>query len=85
MTKFAAFEVFCTEDKFWAVQECFSDLVECDERLANFATFYTDDEVEVFNVKVPVEGKRHSVKFSVKQDDSYSMLFANYMVDCWNK
>ena len=85
MTKFARFEVFCTTDKFWAMQEFFCDHVECDERFADVAAFYTDHEVEVFNVKVPVEGNRHSVKFSVKQDDSYSMMFANFMVDCWNK
>jgi hypothetical protein len=85
MTNFTAFEVYCTEDKFWAVNEFFCDHVECDERFADVKEQYADHDVEVYNVKYKSDRNRHSVKFAVRSDHAYSMMFANFMVDCWNK
>jgi hypothetical protein len=82
MTNFTAFEVYCTEDKFWAMHECFNDELECNQRMAHVAKAYPDAfNPEVFKVKA----SNRSVTFFVKTDDAYSMEFANHMVRCWNK
>lgn len=76
MTDFATFEVFCTEDKFWAMHDCYSDVCGRNEDFSQ-----NEREVTTFNVK----SNRRSVTFSVNTNDAYSMEFAADMTRRWNK
>jgi len=77
MTNFAAFEVYCTEDKFWAMHDCFDDVRNPD----TFKDFPEDSTPNAVKVKA----NNRSVTFSVDADDAFTMAWANFMVDCWNK
>jgi hypothetical protein len=77
MTDFTTFEVHCTEDKFWAMHDCFDDVRDPD----TFKHFPEDSSPNAVKVKA----SNRSVTFSVDANDAFTMAWANFMVACWNK
>ena len=77
MTKFATFEVFCTEDKFWAMHD--GAMHDCNPD--TFKDFPEDSTPNAVKVKF----SNRSVTFSVDTNDAVTMAWANFMVNCWNK
>ena len=74
MTDFTTFQVFCTEDKFWAMHDCFSDVCERNEDFSE-----NEREVRTFNVSFT----HNYVTFSVDTNDAFSMEFAAHMMRSW--